>query len=45
MRLNSSWLEVRGVGMIVDRHCTYGDVIFCELVVKVVYADFSSVAK
>ena len=25
--------------------CAYGDVVFCELVVKVVYADLASVAK
>lgn len=30
--------------MIADRHWTYGDVIFCELVVEVVYTDFASVA-
>jgi len=31
--------------LIADRHWTYGDVIFCELVVEVVYADLASVAE
>jgi hypothetical protein len=38
------WLLVRGPE-IRSGACAYGDVVFCELVVEVVYADLASVAK
>ena len=44
MRLNSSCIDVSEADLIAGLHGTYGDVIFCELVVEVVYADFASVA-
>jgi hypothetical protein len=44
MRVKSSWVGVSGGSLVKISVCAYDDVVFCELVVEVVYADFASVA-